>query len=280
MDAKTIKKNINSICRVILDAFHQTHYTTAQITYLQPNNRLKGKRIIITGGGRGLGYDMAKKFVSEGATVLISGRNESVLQRAANEIKCHYICFDISNFERIPNFIGDAANKMGGIDCLVNNAGISLHEGDIRNVTEKGFDDQFDINLKAGYFLSQQFIKYFEVNKCTNGSILFLSSERGQYVDDIPYGLIKAAVNSLTQGLSKALIHNGIRVNAVAPGITATEMTGRSADNLYSKTYSTGRFYLPGEVSEIACFLLSDAASCLSGQVLVCNNGYSVNSYK
>lgn len=280
MNTKDLKSKINRLIKIILDAFHQTHYLTAQITYLQPNKRLAGKKIIITGGGSGLGREMASKFMSEGADVLITGRNENKLKQTADELRCKYICFDVSKIEQIPSFIENAAKELGGIDCLVNNAGISLHEGNIRNVSENGYDNQFDINLKGGYFLSQQFIKYFEENNLLSGSILFLSSERGQYVDDIPYGLIKASINSLTQGLSKTLIKSNIRVNAVAPGITATEMTGKTEDNLYSKTYSTGRFYLPGEVAEVACFLLSDAAGCLSGQILVCNNGFSVNSYK
>ena len=106
---------------------------------------------------------------------------------------------------------------------------------------------------------------------------MFLSSERGQHVDDLPYGIIKAAINSLTQGLAKMLINSDIRINAVAPGITATSMTNRTVDDLYEENYSTGRCYLPEEVAEIACFLISDAAGCLSGQILVCNNGKSLN---
>ena len=99
-------------------------------------------------------------------------------------------------------------------------------------------------------------------------------------MDDLPYGIIKAAINSLTQGLSKLLIQNNIRINAIAPGITATDMTGRSKDDLFAQHYSTGRYYLPEEVAEIASFLISDAAGCLSGQIIVCNNGKSINYRK
>lgn len=280
MDVKSIKNGIQKTIKFILDAFKLTHYTTANISLLEPNKRLLGKKIVITGGGSGLGYYMAKKFVDEGGIVLITGRREDVLKTASEELGCHYICFDVSKCNEMDLFIQKAANILDGIDCIVNNAGISLHEGDIRNVSESGYDQQFGINLKGGYFLSQSFINYFEKNKRTNGSILFVSSERGQYVDDIPYGLIKAAINSLTQGMAKLLIRSSIRVNAVAPGVTVSDMTGKTRENLYSKEYATGRFYLPEEVAEVACFLLSDVSSCLSGQILICNNGFSVNSYK
>ena len=96
----------------------------------------------------------------------------------------------------------------------------------------------------------------------------------------MPYGLTKTALNSLVKGLAKRLISRGIRVNAVAPGVTASDMTGISKDgNLYVDYNMTERVYLPEEVAEIACFLLSDASRCLSGQILVCNEGKSINAH-
>lgn len=252
----------------------------ANISFLSPNKRLENKKILITGGSRGLGYAMAKKFISEGADVLITGRNIEKLQQVAEEIGCKYILFDSTDFDNIENFINEANSILGQIDVLVNNAGISLHEGNIRNVTKDSFDAQFDTNLKSVYFLSQKFLELYENNHQQNGSILFLSSERGVYVDDIPYGLIKASINSLTKGLSFLLRNCDIRINAVAPGITTTDMTGTTRDNLYSGKYATGRYYLPEEVAEVACFLISDAAKCISGQIIGCDNGYNANSYK
>ena len=257
-----------------------TRIVKANITVLEANNRLSGKKIIITGGSKGLGYAMAKKFVLEGAEVLITGRDEESLKKSASEIGCKYIPYDVSDFEHMDDFILQADNLIGGANVLVNNAGISLHEGNIRNVQFEQFDKQININLKGAYFLSQKFLAIYEANDRKDGSILFLSSERGQHVDDLPYGIIKAAINSLTQGLAKMLIRNKIRINAIAPGITATNMTGRTINNLYENNYATGRCYLPEEVAEIACFLISDAAGCLSGQILVCNNGKSINYRK
>ena len=266
--------------RSLVLCFRKPIIVKADIKYLAPNKRLENKRILITGGSRGLGYAMAKKFVSEGAEVLITGRNIDSLKQVSEELGCKFIQFDSTDFDNIDSFINKAKSILGQIDVLVNNAGISLHEGNIRNVTKESYDAQFNTNLKSVYFLSQKFLELYENNHQQNGSILYLSSERGKYVDDIPYGLIKASINSLTQGLSFLLRNSDIRINAVAPGITTTDMTGTSPDNLYSGKYATGRYYLPEEVAEVACFLISDAAKCISGQIIGCDNGYNVNSYK
>lgn len=113
---------------------------------------------------------------------------------------------DVTNFSALDGFIQEADNKLGGTDVLVNNAGLSLHEGNIDNVSIEQFDAQIDTNLKASYFLSQKFLQhYFKTGK-ERGCILFITSERGDYVDDIPYGLTKASINSLVKGLAKLYI--------------------------------------------------------------------------
>lgn len=224
---------------------------------------------------------MAKKFVAEGARVIITGRNEKQLIKASENIGCDFIVLDVTKFNEIEPILKSIDQRIGGFNVLVNNAGISLHEGTILNVCEKQYDRQFDTNLKAPYFITQKFLEIYLANKRTDGSILFISSERGTYVDDIPYGLTKTSINSLTQSLAKLLIHEKIRINAIAPGVTASDMTGREVGgNMYAPNYSTGRTYQPEEVAEVACFLISDAASCLSGQILNCNNGDSVNTYR
>lgn len=271
-----LKKHIKAFIKTIVP--HKV--IKANIVLLSPSNKLFGKKVIITGGGRGLGLAMARKFTDEGADVLIAGRNEEKLKEISETIGCKYIQYDVTDFSHMDEFIEKADKMLGGSNVLVNNAGISLHEGTIREVRFEQFDTQMNTNLKAAYFLSQKFLRLYEKKHRTGGSILFLSSERGQHVDDLPYGIIKAAINSLTQGLSKLLIQNNIRINAIAPGITATDMTGRSKDDLFAQHYSTGRYYLPEEVAEIASFLISDAAGCLSGQIIVCNNGKSINYRK
>lgn len=250
---------------------------TANIFYLQPDNRLTGRRIIVTGGGKGLGAAMATKFVSEGASVLISGRNEKILKEKAEQIGCKYLTLDVQDTNSFDKFIHDADRILGGVDSLVNNAGISLHEPTFFDVTSETFDTQIATNLRGGFFLTQSFTKLL-LHEKRKGNVLFISSETGETVDIRPYGFTKAAINSMVQGLACLFVKDGIRVNAVAPGITASDMTGLKADgNLYLGCNAINRVYLPEEVAETACFLLSDVSGCISGQVIVCNNGRTIN---
>lgn len=254
--------------------------TIANISYLQPNNSLKGKKIIITGGGRGLGFAMAKKFISEGAEVLISGRSERTLMESARLLGCKYFTLDVSDTKQLNSFIEQATEQLNGINCLVNNAGISLHEDGFLNVSEQQFDSQFDTNLKGPFFLTQYFINYCKEHPTAETkNILFTSSETSMTVDERPYGLTKAALNSLIQGLAYKYVNEGFRINAVAPGVTLSDMVGNTnSDNITYTGNITDRYYLPEEVAEVAAFLLSDASNCLNGQILYCNEGKTINA--
>ena len=272
-----IKSRIKHILSFLLHGNPRPIY--ADIHYLSPNGLLKDKKIIITGGGRGLGFAMAKKFVSEGAKVLIAGRNEQVLKKSASEIKCEYLVLDVQNTESFKSFIERADQMLGGANCLVNNAGISLHENGFLEVSPNQFDAQVNTNLRGGFFLTQSFIQQCqEKEKHEMKNILFVSSETGMTVDDRPYGLTKAALNSLIQGLAYRYVNDGYRINAVAPGVTISDMVGGDADGDIRYGNITHRYYLPEEVAEVACFLLSDASNCLNGQILVCNEGKTINA--
>lgn len=264
----------------ILMHFGFISQVTANITYNRPNQTLAGKKIIITGGSRGLGFAMAKKFKAEGAEVLIADRSEKTLKASSEEIGCKYLTLDVQNVASFKDFIDQADELLGGANCLVNNAGISLHEPTFLDVTENKFDSQFDTNLKGAFFLTQCFIEKtqgrdFNITK----NILFISSETSMTVDERPYGLTKAATNSLIQGLAYRYVNKGYRINGVAPGITVSDMTGNvSLDNISLSCNMTGRFYLPEEVAEVASFMLGDASNCLNGQILVCNEGRTINA--
>ena len=247
-----------------------------EIGVLDSVSMLAGKKILITGGGRGLGFAIAKKCVAQGADVLISGRSVDTLKQASAQLGgCLYSAFDVTDYGNIPSFINDCSRRLGGrIDVLVNNAGISLHEGSIYNVTLEGFDAQFGTNLKGPYFLSKAFLENFRKTHGSDGSIIFIASERGLYCDDQPYGLSKAAVCSLVQGLARRTLKEGVRVNAVAPGVTVSDMTGIDRDGDLSRPQSAGgRVLLPEEIAETVVFLISSAARSINGTIIPCNEG-------
>ena len=262
-----------------------TRVTVAQI---RNGSLLAGRRILVTGGTRGLGAEFVRKFRSEGASVAFTGsRRESVdaalaqFGDAVREGRVHGIPADARDVAGAPGLVAEAERLLGGpLDSLVSNAGVSLHELSWATVTEQDWDTQLDTNLKGSYFLAQAFAKrLLEVRAadpkalpCGCGKILFLASERGLYGDDIPYGLTKAAIIRFTEGLAKAVVASGIRVNAIAPGVTATDMTGYAPNgNLYRPNARGQRVLLAEEIAEVAAFLLSDAANCISGQVIACN---------
>lgn len=249
----------------------------ANVVYQSPNEKLKGKKIIITGGGRGLGFAMAKRFVAEGADVLIAGRNIQTLSESASQIGCKYLHLDVSNPSCFHSFLEEASECLGSVNVLVNNAGISLHENTFFDVTPDTFDKQVNTNLKGAFFLTQTYISYLKKNSI-QGNVLFVSSETGDTMDFRPYGFTKAAINSMVQGLAYLFSTDGIRINAVAPGITASDMTGLSKEgNIAFPGNIIGRVYMPEEVAEVATFLISDASGCISGQIITCNNAKTIN---
>lgn len=271
----SIKSSILHCLSIILHG--ETRPVVAEISYLQPNQQLKGKKIIITGGGRGLGFAMSKKFIAEGANVLIAGRNEQLLKEKAGILGCQYLPLDVQDIDSFPKFIEKADDMLGGANCLINNAGISLHEDGFIHVNEEQFNAQFDTNLKGPFFLTQCFINKCSANKINETkNILFTSSETSITVDERPYGLTKASINSLVQGLAYRYKDQGYRINAIAPGITLSDMVGKTDDS--DIRLGNSRYYLPEEVAEVACFLLSDASNCLNGQILVCNEGKTINA--
>lgn len=186
---------------------------------------------------------------------------------------------DLSSFE---TFVDKAEGILGGIDCLVNNAGMSLHEKTFFDVTPDTFCSQFRTNLEGPFFITRAVVMKMMMkndSEPTKGNILFISSETGFTADIRPYGLTKAAINSFVEGLGYLLCKDGIRVNAIAPGVVATDMTGFSPDENLAYTHnSTGRLYLPEEMAEAATFLISDASATVSGQILTCNNARTINA--
>lgn len=247
--------------------------TTVEVKVSSPSEALKGRNILITGANRGLGYCFAKKCVSEGANVIITGRDEQKLKKAATELGCKYLVLDSSDIDSMDSIFLDAEKMFNGkVDSLISNAGISLHEGNFRNVTVDGWDAQINTNLKGNYFIVQKFIQYLETKEDKKGNIVVITSERAKRSDDIPYGLTKAATSSFIQCIASKVACEGIRINGVGPGVTATDMTGAAKDgNFYAPWTAGHRYFMPEEVAEVVNFLLSDFSGCISGEIITCD---------
>lgn len=277
-----LRTYLKRMARYIVKGAPQQHITV-QVVESAPGNRLSGKNVLITGGSRGLGYYIARRCLLDGAKVLITGRNAASLEQAAQQLgeNCRWKVFDAVNVEGIPDLLRDAEAQLGGkIHCLVSNAGVSLHEGGFRNVTREGWDLQMDTNLKGNFFLVKEYIAYLESKDDPRGNIVVITSERAKRPDDIPYGLTKAASNSFIQGIGCRVIEKGIRINGVAPGVTASDMTGFDRDgDLYAEWQPGKRIFLPEEVAEVTCFLLSELSACISGEIITCDQGRYISHW-
>ena len=281
-----VKRIVRRIAKFILVSQPKSNIQV-NIGQIHCGRILLDKNIVITGGSSGIGLAMAKKFISEGATILITGRNEKKLIAAVNQLghdKCRYIIADVCDVEHVSEFLQQAKDELGGrIDCLVSNAGVSLHENNYENVTIEGFDKQFNTKFRAGYFLGKAFLEMKTREKdVVDAQLLYISSETGDQVYDIPYGMTNAAINSLVGAFSRRVYKQGIRVNAIAPGVTLTDMTKDYAEasdgNMY-RDCASERIFLPEEIAEVACFMLSDASKCISGEIIHCNAGNHLKTF-
>ena len=236
---------------------------------------LKGKSVLITGGGSGIGKAAAARFMKEGADVCIAGRRIEALEEAAESIKSlpgniYTVQGDVSSASGCRAIVETAAGKTGRIDILVNSAGV-WEEGPSENVTEEEWDRIIDINLKGTFFMCRYSIPYLQKTK---GSIVNIGSDSGIVgnAEGAVYCASKGGVTLLTKALAVELAEEGIRVNAVCPGDVMSPMMEEALhkygnddpETYYSsllKLYPQGknaRFTRPEEVAE-AIFFLSGA---------------------
>lgn len=276
-------KIIEKLKRAKQYIFHGIPNNIVRVVYAKTEygKRLEGKKVLITGGSKGIGLAISKRLIEEGAIVTVTSRDIKNLEMTKKEIdsdKYFMIEHDIRRIDEAQGMIYQARKLMGGIDVLINNAGVSVHDITCQTCSEEEWDYQIDTNLKGTYFVTQAFLHYYEEVKKSNGKIINMVSERGLCGDDVPYGLSKRALISFTEGLAVKLIRKGIRVYAVAPGVTATDMTGHDPNgDLYRKYAKGRRILLPEEIAEVVTFLISDSSNCISGQVLVCNEANHLN---
>ena len=256
------------------------HKVTPQIVELRQDGLMKGRTALVTGGTSGIGNEIAKSFLKAGATVIITGRNQSridkVVESIKNELKVEAIyglAMDMKDVEGIKDKMSQALQMLPShqIDILVNNAGVS---GDsFATTTEEEFDNTLDTNLKGVYFLSQYFSHYFIDNKI-KGNILNIASSSSLRPADSAYSLSKWGIRGLTEGLARVLAPHGIIVNGIAPGQTVTPMMqGASTDNIYHPTNLIGRYILPIEIANMAVILVSEMGRAIVGDIVYMTGG-------
>ena len=237
---------------------------------------LNGKVAIITGGTRGIGYEIAKKFLENKAKVVIFGSKKESVEKALDSLKAINPNYEIMGFfpnltneTELKNIFNEIENKYGHIDIFINNAGISS-KTKIEDYTEDEYNKIMDLNIKAVYTCSKNIIPYL---KKTAGVILNTSSIVSIYgqPSGILYPVSKSAINGLTKSLARELAPYKIRVNAVAPGIVNTDMVKNLSKEMIEpliKSIPLGRIGEPEDIANAFLFLASDMASYISGVIL------------
>jgi NAD(P)-dependent dehydrogenase (short-subunit alcohol dehydrogenase family) len=244
---------------------------------------LAGKLALITGGGTGLGFAIARAFVHSGARVVISGRREDTLREASRCLgkNAAFVQNDITHLDALPLFVSDIEKRLGGIDILVNNSGIHLKK-ELDQTTDEDFHKVIHVNQEAVFSLTREVAK--AMMERGRGCIIMISSMASHYgiPKVVAYTSSKAAVEGMTRALAVELSPRGIRVNCLAPGFIETPMSARALGQdperkrrVLERT-PLGRLGKPEEIGHAAVFLASDAASYITGAVLTVDGGNSI----
>jgi NAD(P)-dependent dehydrogenase (short-subunit alcohol dehydrogenase family) len=247
---------------------------------------LENKVAIVTGGAKGIGLAIAKRFAGDGARVVVADIDEDAGSRAVEEIgslgAVRFIRCDVGDRQDVENLVASTLQAWGSIDVLVNNAGI-VHGADFLDVSEADFDRVLRVNLK-GVFLVGQAVARQMVAQVKDGgapgSIVNMSSINAvlAIANQVPYSASKGGVNQLTKVMALGLAPHGIRVNAIGPGSIMTDMLAAVASDkaarrrVLSRT-PLGRIGDPSEIAAIAAFLASDEASYITGQTIYADGG-------
>ena len=239
--------------------------------------RLENQVAIITGGSRGIGYATAEKFIKEGATVIVSASSPANAKKAAQQLKENHpaakvsgISPDLSSLESVQEAFAQVVEEHGRIDILVNNAGMA-ESTPLLNYTEETFDKVMDLNVKGVFNTSRIAAEYME--KQGGGVILNTSSMVSLYGQPagFAYPASKFAVNGMTLSMARELGPKGIRVNAVAPGITETDMMKAVPKEIIDpmvKQIPLRRMGQPEDIANAFAFLASNEATYITGVVL------------
>jgi len=247
---------------------------------------LQDKKILVTGGSLGIGVSLVRMAMPEGAQVAFIYRNSTeaaqqlVEEMTANypEQRCFAIQADISHNEQMQETLKGLAADFGDIDVLINNAGVT-RDAQLARMTREQWDEVISTNLGSMFNVTQSFV--LPMVKRRTGSIINLTSIAGIYGSrgQVNYSASKAGIIGFTKALSKEVAPFNVRINAVAPGFIETEMTELvHPDRLkyVQSQISLGRLGTREDVAHLVCFLASDRASYITGQVLQVDGGITL----
>lgn len=244
----------------------------------------QSKVAVVTGGSSGIGFAIAKRFVDEGFSTIIIGRNIEKLNEATQKLgkNCTGIAFDLGNLNGIPQLIKSILTDFNRIDVLINNAGINQKK-DFVDVSKEDFENIITVNQTAIFILSREVVKIM-LQQEARGAIIHIGSMAGQYgiPKVISYTAAKTALEGMTKAMAVELSPMGIRVNCVAPGFIKTPMSSKALDNdpdrkikVLSRT-PLGKLGLPEDVANATFFLASDQAAFITGETLKVDGGNAI----
>jgi 3-oxoacyl-[acyl-carrier protein] reductase len=241
------------------------------------------RKALITGASRGIGYAIAKKLSQNGCAVVITGRNINTLERVANELGKNVLpmVWNSAEFDKTDEKVKEAAEMLGGLDIVVNNAGIFAQSNEwdknsLLNTTAKEWQDVINVNASAVFFTMQSAVKYMLKNNI-KGNILNITSVAGVEPVYGAYGGSKILATGLTRGWGKMFASDGITINGIAPGPVATEMNNwHEGDSMKHDRVPYGRFSTVDEIAKLAMYLLSKDAKMICGETVIIDGGYSI----
>ena len=240
----------------------------------------KGKNVMITGATRGIGLALAEEFAKAGANLAVCGTREDALAQAAKTLeaygaKVYTQKVNVADAKDCDSFVENVVKALGGLDVLVNNAGITKDNLTVR-MSEQDWDDVIAVNLKGTFLMSKAALKV--MFKKRSGNIVNISSVVGEMGNpgQANYVASKAGIIGLTKTLAKEFGSRHVRVNAVAPGFVQTAMTDALPEDVKNKALEAvplKRFATTQDIAKAVMFLASEDASYITGHVLAVNGG-------